>query len=165
MLHAIELGIFNEATKARMDELTAQQKELTTSIAEKELASGFRLTRDHIKYFLGQFKNKNYKDRECQKQLINTFVNSVFLYDDHIDINFNYSGGSRTLSLTESEEKGGSEGFVCCLPCSTLVHRRFLPAVVFLFEKSSGTRKREPIFFSLDEKIKFSLKFLPNRFT
>lgn len=148
-----------------MDELTAQQKELTTSIAEKELASGFRLTRDHIKYFLGQFKNKNYKDRECQKQLINTFVNSVFLYDDHIDINFNYSGGSRTLSLTESEEKGGSEGFVCCLPCSTLVHRRFLPAVVFLFEKSSGTRKREPIFFSLDEKIKFSLKFLPNRFT
>lgn len=132
LLHAIELGIFNEATKARMDELTAQQKELTTSIAEKELASGFRLTRDHIKYFLGQFKNKNYKDRECQKQLINTFVNSVFLYDDHIDINFNYSGGSRTLSLTESEEKGGSEGFVCCLPCSTLIHRRFSPAVVFL---------------------------------
>ena len=35
LLHAIELGIFNEATKARMDELTAQQKELTASIAEK----------------------------------------------------------------------------------------------------------------------------------
>lgn len=120
LLHAIEMGIFNDATKTRMDELTAQQKELTAAIADKELASGFRLTKDHIKFFLTQFKNKDYTDRECQKQIIKTFVNSVYLYDDHFDINFNYSGGAKTISLTESENRGCSNGFVCCAPCSTI---------------------------------------------
>ena len=122
LLRAIEMGIINDATKARMDELTAQQKELTASIADHEIASGFRLTKDHVKFFLTQFRNKDYTDRECQKQIIKTFINSVYLYDDHFDINFNYSGGARTISLTESENRGCNNGFVCCAPCSTITH-------------------------------------------
>ena len=122
LLRAIEMGIFNDATKARMDELTAQQKELTAAIADKELASGFKLTRDHIKFFLSQFKNKDYTNPECQKQLIKTFINSVYLYDDHLDINFNYSGSTRAVSLKESEEHGGDEKFVRCASSSTITH-------------------------------------------
>lgn len=133
LIRAIEMGIFNDATRKRMDDLTAQQKELTAAIAEREIANGFQLTKDHIKFFLQQFRGKDYSDRECQKQLIKLFVNSIFLYDDHIDVNYNYSGGCQTLSLTESEEPSGSEGadggasnskkeFVCCARCSTITH-------------------------------------------
>lgn len=118
LVRAIEMGIFNDATKKRMDDLTAQQKELTAAIAEREISNGFRLTLDHIRFFLYQFKDKDYNDRKCQKQLIDTFVNSVFLYDDHIDINYNYSGGNKTVSLEEMPEGEGAEGFVCCAPCS-----------------------------------------------
>ena len=125
LLRAIEMGIFNDATKARMDELTAQQKELTAAIADKELASGFKLTRDHIKFFLSQFKGKDYTNPECQKQLIKTFINSVYLYDDHLDINFNYSGGTRAVSLKESEEHGGDGKFVRCASSSTTKRTRF----------------------------------------
>ncbi len=46
-----------------------------------------------------------YSDRVCQKQLISTFVNSVFLYDDHIDVNYNYSGGNVTLSLSDMPDE------------------------------------------------------------
>lgn len=118
LVRAIEMGIFNDATKKRMDDLSEQQKELTAAIAERELAREFQITKEHIKFFLYQFKEKDYTDRECQKQLINVFINSVFLYDDRIDINFNYKGSYSSISLAESNEKGGDDGFVGCTPCS-----------------------------------------------
>ncbi len=40
-------------------------------------------------------------DPECQKQLIKTFVNSVFVYDDKVVLTFNYSGDDRTITLHE----------------------------------------------------------------
>jgi len=40
-------------------------------------------------------------DFECQKQLIKTFVNSVFVYDDKVVLTFNYSGDNRTITLHE----------------------------------------------------------------
>lgn len=118
LIRAIEMGIINDATKKRMDDLTTQQKELTTAIADRELSNGIKLTKQHIKYFLDKFKGKDYTDRECQKQLIKVFVNSIFLYDDHIDVNYNYSGGCQTISLTEMQKAEPEKEFVCCAPCS-----------------------------------------------
>lgn len=43
----------------------------------------------------------DYTDGACQKQLIKTFVNSVFVYDDKVVITFNYSGNDRTITLHE----------------------------------------------------------------
>ena len=37
----------------------------------------------------------------CQKRLIKTFVNSVFVYDDKVVLTFNYSGDRRTMTLKE----------------------------------------------------------------
>lgn len=121
LVRAIEAGIFNAATKSRMDELDAQKAALTTSLADLELTSGIRITRDHIEYFLLRLRDLDVKDRECQKRLVQTFVNAVFVYDDgRVKITYNYSGQSSTITLNQiaSAEKG--KGFVCCLPCSTL---------------------------------------------
>ena len=38
---------------------------------------------------------------DCQKRLIKTFVNSVFVYDDKVVLTFNYSGDRRTITLKE----------------------------------------------------------------
>ena len=43
----------------------------------------------------------DYTDIECQKRLIKTFVNSVFVYDDKVVLTFNYSGDDRTITLNE----------------------------------------------------------------
>lgn len=121
LVRAIEAGIFNAATKSRMDELDAQKAALTASLADLELTSGIRITRDHIEYFLLRLRDLDVKDRECQKRLVQTFVNAVFIYDDgRVKITYNYSGQSSTITLNQiaSAEKG--KGFVCCLPCSTL---------------------------------------------
>ena len=125
LVRAIEAGIFNAATKNRMDELDAQKAALTASIAEMELTLGIRITRDHIKYFLQHFRDMDVTDRECQKRLVQTFVNSVFVYDDgRIKITYNYSGSENTVTLNRlNDAASGNDGFVCCLPCSTIAHR------------------------------------------
>lgn len=143
LVRAIEAGIFNAATKSRMDELDAQKAALTASLADLELTSGIRITRDHIEYFLLRLRDLDVKDRECQKRLVQTFVNAVFIYDDgRVKITYNYSGQSSTITLNQiaSAEKG--KGFVCCLPCSTSSPR--FPrgvAALFLFWGKSGVNK------------------------
>lgn len=140
LVRAIEAGIFNAATKSRMDELDAQKAALTASLADLELTSGIRITRDHIEYFLLRLRDLDVKDRECQKRLVQTFVNAVFVYDDgRVKITYNYSGKSSTITLNQIDGAEKGKGFVCCLPCSTSSPR--FPrgvAALFLFFGKNG---------------------------
>jgi len=43
----------------------------------------------------------DYTDVNCQKRLVKTFVNSVFVYDDKVVLTFNYSGDNRSMTLKE----------------------------------------------------------------
>lgn len=101
LVRALEAGIFNAATKARMDELEQQKEALETALADAELISGLRLTKDHIKFFLLQFRSLNFDEPESQRRIIDIFVNAVFVYDDRVTITFNYSGDNRTITLAE----------------------------------------------------------------
>ena len=123
LITAIEAGILNDATKKRMAELEAQQKDLLAAIADREIAKGFHITREYVDFFFRQLRDRDYTDREVQKQLIATFVNSVFLYDDHLKLNFNFSSDSRIISLSEAEAAEAGEVFVHCASCSTITHR------------------------------------------
>ena len=123
LITAIEAGILNDATKKRMAELEAQQKDLLAAIADREIAKGFHITREYVDFFFRQLRDRDYTDREVQKQLITTFVNSVFLYDDHLKLNFNFSSDSRIISLSEAEAADAGEVFVHYASCSTITHR------------------------------------------
>lgn len=109
LVRSIEAGIINDMIKKRMDELEGQRTALKTALAEIELSRGPKLTRDHIAFFLGRFREMDRKDRECQKKLVEVFVNAVFLYDDHLKIAFNFtdstSGGNQhTITLSEIDD-------------------------------------------------------------
>ena len=101
LLRAIEAGIFNDATKQRMDELDEQKTELQGALSAAKLREDLGLKKEHIVYFLHRFADMDYTDEACQKQLIRTFVNSVFVYDDKVVLTFNYSGDDRTITLHE----------------------------------------------------------------
>lgn len=136
LMRAIEMGILNDRTKQRMDELNQQNKELRAAIAEREIARGFHLTKDHILFFLYQFREGDFEDIDFQKRLVNTFVNSVFVYDDKITLNYNYSGDSRTVTLEEVDsavEAAENEGevFGRCARCSTITHTYEHPILWF----------------------------------
>ena len=101
LLKAIEAGIFNESTKERMNELEEQKKDLRVALAAAKLKEDLGLKKEHIVFFLHQFAEIDYSDIDCQKRLIKTFLNSVFVYDDKVVLTFNYSGDDRTITLHE----------------------------------------------------------------
>ena len=101
LLRAIEAGIFNASTKERLDELEEQKAELKNALASAKLKEDLGLKKEHIVFFLHQFVGMDYTDINCQKRLIKTFLNAVFVYDDKIVLTFNYSGDNRTITLHE----------------------------------------------------------------
>lgn len=119
IVKAIEAGMFNAALTARMSELEAQKNDLLNAIAEIGITQSFKLTKEHILFFLHQFRNLDVEDREYQKRLVSTFVNAIYLYDDKITITFNYSGDSRAVTLAEVDAAASGDVFGCCASCST----------------------------------------------
>lgn len=118
LVRSIEAGIFNDMIKSRMDELEAQRTALKKALADKELARGFKLTKDHILFFLEKFKELDFKDRDCQKRLVDTFVNAIFVYDDHIKLTFNFSDNpGNTVTLADLDKAESGVGFVRCVLC------------------------------------------------
>ena len=72
------------------------------------MISGLRLTREHIKFFLLQFRSLDFEELDAQRRVIDIFINAVFVYDDRVTITFNYSGDNRTITLAEVD--GATEG-------------------------------------------------------
>ena len=121
LLRAIEAGIFNESTKDRMNELQEQKTELKMALAAAKLKEDMGLKKEHILFFLHQFTNMDYSDIDCQKRLIKTFLNSVFVYDDKVVLTFNYSGDDRTMTLPEID---GGLGHSICVPSCVVHHEK-----------------------------------------
>jgi len=103
LLRAVEAGLFSESTKIRLDELETQKNELKTALAAAKLKENLGLKKEHILFFLHQLADMDLQDIDCQKRLIKTFVNSVFVYDDKVILTFNYSSDQRTITLKEIE--------------------------------------------------------------
>ena len=102
LMKAIEAGIITESTKTRLEELEGQKKQLMAAIERTKLKTDLMITKEHILFFLLKFRELDLELIECQKQLIATFINSIFVYDDdRIVITFNYSGDNRTITLSE----------------------------------------------------------------
>jgi len=120
LLRAIEAGIFNESTKDRMNELEEQKKELRVALAAAKLKEDLALKKEHIVFFLHQFAGMDYSDIDCQKRLIKTFLNSVFVYDDKVVLTFNYSGDDQIITLHEID---GGLGHSIRIP-SSVVHQK-----------------------------------------
>ena len=121
LLRAIEAGIFNESTKDRMNELEEQKKDLRVALAAAKLKEDLALKKEHIVFFLHQFAGMDYSDIDCQKRLIKTFLNSVFVYDDKVVLTFNYSGDDRTITLHEID---GGLGHSICIPSCVVHHEK-----------------------------------------
>lgn len=131
IVKAVEAGMFNPALKKRMDELEEQRENLLTASADIEITQVFKLTEEHILFFLRQFKKADFENIDCQKRLIATFVNSIYLYDDKIVITFNYSGNNRTVSLAEVDNATEGDLFGCCVSLSAIANTYEHPIVWF----------------------------------
>ena len=116
MINAIQMGIFTASTKQRLEDLELQRKTLSDQIQEEERSQP-TITKEQIMFFLLQFRKLDTNKLEHRRQLINSFVNAVILYDDHFTFVGNYKDGIKTVTFAELEAAGLGSGFTAsCVP-------------------------------------------------
>jgi hypothetical protein len=100
MLNAIQQGIFNKSTKGRLDELEAAKSELEIKILQEEMKKPV-LKREQVIFWIKRFRKLDVSDAEQRQRLVDSFVNSVYLYDGRLVITFNYKEDSKTVDLND----------------------------------------------------------------
>ena len=100
VLNAIEQGIITPSTKQRLEELEQRKQNLQIEIAKENIKKPV-LTKEQILFWLHRFRNIDTDNIKHRKRLVDSFVNSVVLYDDRIEFFFNYKDGAKTLTLEE----------------------------------------------------------------
>lgn len=96
MLNAIQNGIYNSSTKERLDKLEKSKEELEILIAKEQLHKPL-VPRECIRYWLYELRKFKIDSLEARKCLVNTFLNSVVVYKDKIELVFNYREGTETV--------------------------------------------------------------------
>ena len=107
IVNAIQQGIFTPSTKQRLEELEELKKDIETAIICEKMQRP-EITKPHIIHFITKFRDMNFNDIGSRKRLIDSFVNSVYLYDDKILFSFNYTDFTHELTLKEIEAEIGS---------------------------------------------------------
>ena len=100
ILNAIQMGIVTSSTKQRLEELEQRKSYLEMALMTEEAEHPI-LPKEEIKYWISKFKDGDVNDMRYKQKLIDTFVNSVYLYDDKLIITYNFRDGARTITFEE----------------------------------------------------------------
>ena len=99
-----------------------------------------KFTKEEIVFWISKYKYGNINDSDYRKEIIDTFVNSVYVYEDKIVLTYNYKDGSQTLTLQEIESALSSHLTSLCPPNKNPI----LTDGVFCLV-TTGTRKSNAI--------------------
>ena len=115
---AIANGVWSSTTVTKLKSLEESAAELLTSIETLRYSQNQLVKRDRVKFFLGRFRKGDRQDPDFRRYLINTFVNAVYVFDDHIKLVINNCEGNLIFPLP-SLESPGSDSASQGLPTAT----------------------------------------------
>ena len=99
---AVQKGYATEILLKRLSDLETEQKEITDAIAKEQLKTPI-FTQDHFKMALYNFRKIDISTQNGKRKIIDTFINSIYLYDDYMKIVYNANGKEEIVSLEELE--------------------------------------------------------------
>lgn len=108
MLNVIQMGVLTASTKERLEKLEMQREELKLSILQAQMARP-RYTKEQVVSWISRFKYGNVDDPQYQKQIIDTFINSIYVFDDKLVFTYNFKDGTETITLAEIQAAFGSD--------------------------------------------------------
>lgn len=114
-MKAIRQSIITDTTKECLEELETQRESLKASIAQLALERR-KFTKEEIVDWISRYKDGNINDPDYRREIIDTFVNSVYVHDDRLLLTYNYKDGSQTLTLKEIEAAPSSDLTSMCPP-------------------------------------------------
>ena len=100
MVNAIQAGALTASTTQRLKSLEEEKERLSLAIYEAELQRP-KFSKEYVVQWIKGFQYGDFNNKSYQRRVIDTFVNSVYVYDDRIVFNYNFKDG--TVSLTNDE--------------------------------------------------------------
>lgn len=100
LLNAIQQGILTRSTKTRLEELEAARDEAEARLACEKMVSP-KISEEFMRFWLHRFRKLDVKQQNHRQMLIDSFINTIYLYDDKIVITFNYKEGTKIVSFDD----------------------------------------------------------------
>ena len=98
---AIAAGIWNSSTSAKLKELEDAAETLRVSVETLRYSQSQLLDRDRVLFFLHRFTAGDRNDPLLRRSIIETFINSVYVFDDHLKIVINNVEGNARIPLSD----------------------------------------------------------------
>ena len=112
LMQALMLGKIADTILAQIEKLESENKELNDTI-ESEKALQINYTYADIRKWLQHFRTLDYSKTKNRKDLIDTFIYRVVLYDDKMKVIFNLKGEQQNellLNLIFPDYPDGNDG-------------------------------------------------------
>ena len=103
LMKAIEKGVFTRTTKARLEELEAEEERLIKCIQEEE-AKIPKISKEMILYTLYKYRDMDMRVQKNRERLIDGFVKAIIVYDDYFKVHLTYTDEPIDMPTTEEIE-------------------------------------------------------------
>ena len=120
----------------KMESLEAQKAAAESDLIKLRIASDIRLTESEVRAWLREFCTGDLFDPEFRRNIIDAFINCIYLYDDRVIIFYNIKGGKQVsyidLENTLNEDSPGadfSDMIAIAPPKPLAICKRFFAAV------------------------------------
>ena len=108
--NAIAAGIWNSSTSAMLTELESSAETLRVSVETLRYSQSQLIDRDRVLFFLRRFTKGDRSDPLLRRHIIDTFVNAVYVFDDHLDLVTNNCEGNQRFPLSDLPDFDPSPG-------------------------------------------------------
>ena len=98
LAEAMAQSIFSATTKRLLDDLEEQKKNIETDIIQYQIRNPI-IPKEQLLLALYNYRMLDMSMQSDRQKLIDSFLNSIYLYDDHFIITFNYKNTSKKVSL------------------------------------------------------------------
>ena len=102
IVSAIQKGVASEALMKRLSEIEQQKSEIETAIVKEQIRRP-TYSQDEYRMALTNYRKIDISTQEGKRKIIDTFINAIFVYDDHIKIIYNGKNKEECVTLEEIE--------------------------------------------------------------
>lgn len=123
--NAIAQGIYSTSTVATLRELEERAQNLENELKVQRSVESDYSDRDRVLFWLHQMKDMDREKPATKNTLIHTFVNSIYVFDDHIRLLVNTKSGAERIPFGALSDS--------CSSSDDLVHHLIKHSNVFQF--------------------------------
>jgi len=101
IVKAIERGTISDIILKRLAELEVQDKALAETIATEQIKKDLTEDEHSIQAYFEKYSDVDIDKREMREELLDYFIDKIYVYEDHLDITGWFTGDKQTIAWGE----------------------------------------------------------------